>query len=162
VRRGYFVEGLPGVQYGMPEAVETLRSVKDSDDSEVIVLNAVDPANLFGGEVSTAPFTAGGTPLRFSHLASNYVVAWRGQPILLAENSAASLTTTAAAEHAPLREGLGELLKHLTAPGGICSSPRRLTVNEWNGQPVLRSSGQPLLESLDFYRDPPAMTWDGH
>ena len=38
--------------------------------------------------------------------------------------------------------------------------PHRLTVTEWNGEPVLGSDGQSLLESLGFYRDLPGMTWE--
>ena len=162
VRRGYFVEGLPGIQYALPDAVEALRAGKETAGDEVIVLNATDPANLFGGETSVGPLAATGSPLRFAHLPSTYIVAWRGQPILLAENSAASLTTTQAAENAPLSAAIQALLEHLTGPGGLCSSPRRVSVAEWNGEPVLRSPGQPILESVGFYRDPPVMTWDGH
>lgn len=106
--------------------------------------------------------TAAGEALRFSHVPSTYVALWRGQPILLAENSAASLTTTRAAENAPLHAAIEALVAHLTSPGGLCNSPRRISVTEWNGEPVLRSPGQQLLEAASFYRDAPAMTWDGH
>jgi hypothetical protein len=90
------------------------------------------------------------------------VAFWRGQPIVLAENSAASLTTTQAATDELVRAALAMLVEHVTAAGGLCSAPRRITVSEWNGEPVLRSPGQPLLEAVGFYRDSPAMTWDGH
>ncbi len=161
VRRGYFIEGLPGIQYALPDAVESLRAAKDSEDDSIVLLNATDPANLFGGETSVGPMTAAG-PLRFSHVPSTYVALWRGQPILVAENSAASLTTTTAAQNAPLQAAVEALVAHLTSPGGLCGSPRRISVSEWNGEPVLRSPGQQLLEAAGFYRDAPAMTWDGH
>ena len=59
VRRGYFVRGLPGVQFALPEVVEQLRAgaTKAKDDEEpVVLLNACDPANLYGpaGELRTA------------------------------------------------------------------------------------------------------------
>ena len=162
VRRGYFIEGLPGIQYALPDAVESLRAAKDSEDDSIVLLNATDPANLFGGETSVGPLTTTGEALRFSHVPSTYVAMWRGQPILLAENSAASLTTTGAAQNAPLHAAIEALVAHLTSPGGLCSSPRRISVTEWNGGPVLRSPGQQLLEAAGFYRDAPAMTWDGH
>jgi len=162
VRRGYFIEGMPGIQYALPEAVERLRAGRDEQDDEVVVLNATDPVNLFGGEAAAGPLTASASALRFAHLPSTYVVLWRGQPILLAENSASSLTTTQAAANAPLQAAIEALVEHLTSPGGLCTSPRRVSVSEWDGQPVLRSPGQPLLESAGFYRDPPAMTSDGH
>jgi ATP-dependent Lhr-like helicase len=46
-RRGYFVAGLGGAQFALPGAVDRLRSVRDSDES-VLVLAATDPANPFG------------------------------------------------------------------------------------------------------------------
>jgi ATP-dependent Lhr-like helicase len=45
VRRGYFVEGLGGAQFGHPGAVDRLRSV---DDAGLVVMAAADPANAYG------------------------------------------------------------------------------------------------------------------
>ncbi len=46
VRRGYFIEGLGGAQFGLPGAIDRLRATKDSG---VVVLATPDPANPFGG-----------------------------------------------------------------------------------------------------------------
>lgn len=51
VRRGYFVEGLGAAQFGLPAAIEMLRSlraVRSLDKAEMISLAASDPANLYG------------------------------------------------------------------------------------------------------------------
>jgi ATP-dependent Lhr-like helicase len=45
VRRGYFIEGLGGAQFGVPGAIDRLRA---SDDPGLVVLAATDPANPFG------------------------------------------------------------------------------------------------------------------
>ena len=47
VRRGYFVRGLSGAQFALPEAVEMLRSSTPDDDAPVVVMSAADPANVF-------------------------------------------------------------------------------------------------------------------
>ena len=47
VRRGYFVRGLSGAQFALPEAVEMLRSTTADDDAPAIVMTAADPANVF-------------------------------------------------------------------------------------------------------------------
>ena len=47
VRRGYFVQGLSGAQFALPEAVEALRSAADADEPELVVLPASDPANVY-------------------------------------------------------------------------------------------------------------------
>jgi ATP-dependent Lhr-like helicase len=48
VRRGYFVEGMGGAQFALPEAVERLRAQPDVDaDAPIIVMAAADPANPY-------------------------------------------------------------------------------------------------------------------
>jgi ATP-dependent Lhr-like helicase len=50
VRRGYFVEGLGGAQFAVPEAVDRLRALRDAPtgDHEVLVLRANDPVQPYG------------------------------------------------------------------------------------------------------------------
>src|SRR4029077_12005237 len=49
VRRGYFVKGLGGAQFALPDAVEWLRTVASEDQSSAgfVVMAASDPANLY-------------------------------------------------------------------------------------------------------------------
>jgi ATP-dependent Lhr-like helicase len=49
VRRGYFVKGLGGAQFALPDAVEWLRGVASEDDSSsgFVVMAASDPANVY-------------------------------------------------------------------------------------------------------------------
>ncbi|HMA23603.1 MAG TPA: helicase-related protein [Gemmatimonadaceae bacterium] len=47
VRRGYFVRGLSGAQFALPEAVEILRSVASSEDASPVAMMVTDPANVF-------------------------------------------------------------------------------------------------------------------
>ncbi len=143
LRRGYFVAGLGGVQFALPEAVEQLRQPSEND--EPIVLNATDPANVFGGELSDVP-------LRFARLPATHVVLVRGQPILVAEDNGERIST--------LRGSAPELIHHsvqayLTRP----QKPRHIVVSQWNGESVLGSEGQALLETLAFYRAPSGMEW---
>jgi len=48
VRRGYFVKGLGGAQFALPDAVEWLRAVANEDQSSAsfVVMAASDPANV--------------------------------------------------------------------------------------------------------------------
>jgi ATP-dependent Lhr-like helicase len=49
LRRGYFVTGLGAAQFALPGAVDRLRSLRDrTEDPEVAVLSATDPANPYG------------------------------------------------------------------------------------------------------------------
>jgi ATP-dependent Lhr-like helicase len=45
LRRGYFIDAAGGAQFGLPGAIDQLRSV---DTSELMVLQAADPASPFG------------------------------------------------------------------------------------------------------------------
>ncbi len=50
VRRGYFVKGLGGAQFALPDAVEWLRAVANDDDRDsagFVVMAASDPANVY-------------------------------------------------------------------------------------------------------------------
>ncbi len=49
VRRGYFVRGLAGAQFALPDAVERLREVAGSDaqESPFVVIASSDPANPY-------------------------------------------------------------------------------------------------------------------
>jgi len=74
-RRGYFIEGLGGAQFGLPGAIERLRMSRDPD---VVVMATVDPGNPYGASL---PWPASdGKPQRRARsttaIASGVPVAW--------------------------------------------------------------------------------------
>jgi len=165
VRRGYFVQGLPGAQFALPEAVEQLRAARapatgdrTAIDPELVVMNAVDPANLYGpqreGAAQEEILTADGKPLVFSRVPSTWLVQQAGRPVLVAADSGARITLTEGVDEGLSRRALRALLDHLG------TFETRVSVETWNGEPVLGSAGQPALESIGFYRAYPAMVWD--
>ncbi|MDH7568974.1 MAG: hypothetical protein QHJ73_05250, partial [Armatimonadota bacterium] len=155
LRRGYFVEGLPGMQFALPEVVEHLRALRDAPaDTAAVVLNACDPANLYGRVEEPAASTPAHRPLVFARLPSTYLAQWRGVPVLLAESLGAALTTSEGVEGEVLANALEALFAHL-----LRTEPR-VTVRTWNDAPILESDGAPLLERLGFYREPAGMTRD--
>ncbi len=68
LRRGYFVQGLPGLRFALPDVVERLRTLRDGalQDTSVVVMNACDPANLYGPARGDGPVDGSGRPLTFS------------------------------------------------------------------------------------------------
>ncbi len=155
VRRGYFVQGLPGLQFALPEVVERLRALRDqTDDSTLTVLNACDPTNLFGPALDDGPLTAQGEPLTFARLPSTWLVQGRGLPLLVAANGGANMITVQGADDELIRRALLALLDHLAR------FERRVSVETWNGEPVLDSAGRSILEAAGFYRSYPAMVWE--
>jgi len=160
VRRGYFVQGLPGLQFALPDVVEQLRAIRGSEQEELepVVMNACDPANLYGPTRDAAPAggprTASGEPLAFVRVPSTWLVQQRGLPVLVAGDGGANLALTQGTDEGLVQRALQVLLDHLAR------FEHRVTVDTWNGAPVLESSGRPLLEAAGFYRDYPAMVWE--
>jgi ATP-dependent Lhr-like helicase len=59
IRGGYFVGGVSGEQFALPEAIGLLRSIrKSSSNCELITLSAADPLNLQGILTPGARITA--------------------------------------------------------------------------------------------------------
>jgi ATP-dependent helicase Lhr and Lhr-like helicase len=143
VRRGYFVAGLPGVQFALPEAVEQLRA---APDEAVVILNAADPANVFGGEFHDVD-----TP-RFARLPSTHVALIGGQPLLVFEDNGSRLTSLPGAAPEELQRALSAYLQR---PYG----PRRVSVAAWNGEPIGHSPHRALLRHLGFQNTPSGMEW---
>ncbi len=155
VRRGYFVRGLPGVQFALPEAVERLRAASGSGGGEarradgegsVVVMNACDPANVWGSA------SLGIDAAQFVRVPTTWLVQHRGLPVLVAEDTAARIRVAPGADVGLVRDALAALVEHLSG------FTNRMTVESWDGVRVLDSSGAALLDSLGFYPDHPCMT----
>lgn len=157
VRRGYFVEGLSGVQYAHEDAVEALAAATArngrSGDEEDVFLAAIDPANVYGsGAPFDIPLLDGGTA-RFSRIPGNSLVLNAGRPVLIVEAHGKRLTGLASAS-------LGEIesaLRHL--PSLAHPGRRVLKIETYNG---VAASACPItgrLAKLGFVRDYPGMTY---
>jgi hypothetical protein len=77
-----------------------------------------------------------------------------GRPLLLIGDGGSSLKTIEGTDSGPVRQALANWLAH------VATSESHLSVATWNGQPVLGSPGQAQLETVGFYRDYQAMTWE--
>jgi ATP-dependent Lhr-like helicase len=155
VRRGYFVQGLAGVQFALPEVVEQLRSLagQSEADAALVVMNACDPANRYGAAGDFAPQTAAGAPLTFARIPSSWVMLERGLPALLVEDGGARITTLAHSRDKLTQAALHAWLAHAS------SFEPHVEVLAWNDAPVLHSAGQLLLEGIGFRREYPGMRW---
>jgi ATP-dependent Lhr-like helicase len=158
VRRGYFVEGLSGLQFALPEVVEAVRDAARPAEGEepLVVINSCDPANLFGPQEVGGPVMSTGEALHFSRLPSTYLVLRGGWPVLLAEGNGAALTTAEGADEGVIRRALQALLPRLAA----LAKGHRATVQTWNGEAVTGSPGQLLLESVGAVRSYGGMEWE--
>ncbi len=145
VRRGYFVAGLAGVQFALPDAVEQLRASSTAADDAVVVVNATDPVLAWMGELSREG-------LRWARVPSTTVVWWRGQAVLLAEDNGERVSTAPDAPVDVIRRALEAYLHRPNAP-------HRLLITTWNGVPTLGSGIQGLLQAIGFQRTPAGLEW---
>ncbi len=162
VRRGYFVEGLSGAQFALPEAAKLLYDIAlpSQTHAPVILLHSLDPANLYGSGAALELPQATNDARAFQRRLGNWLVLKAGRPLLLIELQGKRLTALPSATHDELLHAaarLPELLKR--APSRDVR--HKLTVETWNGDPVTGTIGRELLEQAGFVRDYQAMTLYG-
>jgi ATP-dependent Lhr-like helicase len=154
VRRGYFVEGLSGAQFALPEAARLLAegALPSAAAAPLVLIHSLDPANLYG---SGAPFDiplldGGSRPLL--RRPGNWLVIRAGRPVLVAEQQGRRLTALASASREEVAGAVACLPGILNGYRGLAAR-YKLSVTEWNGQPVTATEGRELLEAAGFVRD---------
>ncbi|HEX3316034.1 MAG TPA: hypothetical protein VHR72_14145, partial [Gemmataceae bacterium] len=157
VRRGYFVEGLSGAQFALPEAARMLHDLggPTTPNTPVALIHTLDPANLYA---SGRPFDpVADTSRTFLRRPGNWIALQAGVPIFLVEQHGKRLTAMPNATAEALAAAVAELPRRLAGSTGDLR--QRITVETWNDSPVTSSPGKILLEAAGFVRDYQAMTW---
>jgi ATP-dependent Lhr-like helicase len=161
VRRGYFVEGLSGAQFALPEAARALQDLHlpSTASAPVILLHSVDPANLYGtgAPIDIALLDGGTRPLL--RRPGNWLVLRAGKPVLVAEQQGRRLTALPSAAAPDIAAAVACLTGILD--NGRGGPLHKLTVEQWNGQPVTAGEGKAVLEAAGFVRDYQGMTLYG-
>ena len=136
VRRGYFVSGLGAAQFGLPGAVDRLRSAREVVDAELhpadvpapVVLAATDPAQPYGAAIAWPP--SSGRPAR---TATAVVMLRAGVPLAWYDRRSYSLVSFPAAER---DTGWADALAALVKDGRV----RSVEVRKVDGEAVLPAS----------------------
>jgi ATP-dependent Lhr-like helicase len=155
IRRGYFVAGLSGVQFALPEALELLESTHRkpaSENNPPIVLNAVDPALPFNIEIDTGLDDLRGTPLRLIRAPSNHLVLSGGRIVMVCENHFQRffvLSTPAPQTWDALSEVLRDYLKLSHSPRRV----NRIEIHQINRQRAVESPFADQLTETGFEKD---------
>ena len=155
LRRGYFVEGLSGVQYASEDAALELARLASApaDAAPLVLLCTTDPANLYGaGAPLDVELLAGGVA-RLPRLPSHFLVLRAGRPILIIESFGKRLTGLASASQADIDSALNLL------PGFTGPDRRTLKVELYNGEPASQGPAAGRLAELGFVRDYPGMAY---
>jgi hypothetical protein len=145
----------------------------------LILLNALDPANLYGPSAplgwplaskdvfqAEIPKSENGTmeseeseanEATWQRRAGNWLVTKAGRIVLAIESSGKKLWSASWASDEDLFAAL-QLLRDLLKTGHGLDLRGKISVEEWNGEPVLRSPAQKALEAAGFVRDYQSMT----
>ena len=144
VRRGYFVRGLSGAQFALPEAVEMLRANTPVDDDSVVVMTAGDPANVFPlpmpQDPSRDPFVRG-------RGRAALLVTIHGVVVMTAERRGARVMVRPETSEAQVTRAAHALAAHLSA-----RTNRDIVVETIDGQPASGSRHADAFRAAGFKR----------
>ena len=140
IRRGYFVEGLSGIQFALPQAFETLQRCRDIPaerfSEQPVWLSTLDPACPFGGYVGWGLRDRSGKEVAVVRGRANFLLLYRALPVLYAEQFAARLSVL---EPFPMEspELVCKALKQLLQITAGIRSKRYLEIQTIDGVPVM-------------------------
>jgi len=152
-RRGYFVEGLGGAQFGLSAAIERLRTMRTDEPAGPLVLAATDPANPFGATLPWPGRERGSAGRRPARAAGAYVVSLDAEPVLYVERGGKALLPLRDPDEAWLRPAL-EALADAVRRGRV----PRLGLERFDGEAVVGSEVGELLIELGFRQSPRRLT----
>jgi ATP-dependent Lhr-like helicase len=137
VRRGYFVRGLSGAQFALPEAVELLRATDDTADAAPVVMTVTDPANVY-----TLPLPTDPARDQFVRPRSRgaLLVSIDGLVVMIAERRGERIVIRPDTSDEVVTRAVGALVEHLLA-----RTTKDLVVETIEGQPA---SGSPRLDAF--------------
>src|SRR6185437_17087593 len=115
VRRGYFVRGLSGAQFALPDAVELLRSGPDPD-APAVVMTASDPANVHVLPMAQDPAR---DPFARPRGASALIVTVDGIAVMLAERRGLRITVRPDAAGDTIQRAGAALVTHLARRAAV-------------------------------------------
>lgn len=154
VRRGYFVEGLSGVQFALPQAAEMLTAAARSSyaNEKPVMLSMQDPAVPFGRGVGVALIDSDGLKIEVSRQAGNHLLLVRARPVIYAENYGLRLWRLTNTDEEALPQALGLLKQFLQLPDAL--RPRkRIEVELWNGASITQTPAAAWLQQHGFERE---------
>jgi len=158
VRRGYFVEGLAGAQFGYAGAVDRLRAIRPQIEErdrpvtvdDVVIVAAMDPANPYGTlldwpDRGSSGAAGAGVPRR---AAGAWVLMARGRPLFhVARRGRSIITFPANLEQDGALGAAIEALRRLPAGRGM------LVVEKIDGVPVSESPHAAAFGAAGFRND---------
>ncbi|MGD9898933.1 MAG: DEAD/DEAH box helicase [Calditrichaceae bacterium] len=141
IRRGYFIKGLSGVQFALPEALDLLEKIQAQpleDNSSAISISATDPSMPLGGAVSWNILNKNGNSIPVTRQASNHLIFLNGRVIAYTEQYGDRIHTTA--NFSPdLSEALCDVIKNWLKLPAALTSRQRMEISLIDGKAAVKS-----------------------
>ena len=154
IRRGYFVEGLSGMQFALPGAVDTIRRLKSSRKTTAgaTLLNSCDPANIYGTGIEFRGVEGESGALQVTRLPGNFIALAGGVPVLWIEGEGSRIRTIGRPDTVTVTGALERFLELVRLPAAL-RPLKTVTVEYWDGERPAGSSWAGVLRSLGFSGD---------
>ena len=150
VRRGYFVSGLGGAQFALPDAVEQLRAARDDTSAPVVAIAAGDPANPYSLPRSPLAPKVGHDPLLRPRGAGAVLVTRRGVVMLAAEGRGRRITLAADLSDADVLAAVRALVEYLGRGGAAHRRRQATTLDTIDGVAAISSPRAAVLREAGF------------
>ena len=154
VRRGYFVRGLAGAQFALPDAVERLREPLDTDEP-MVAFAASDPANPYSLKVAAEHLP----PLARPRGGGGVLVTRAGRPVLLAEGRGRRVNILPDLPAADVERAAHALVRHLLAAPSSLRRSRDVEIRRINGAPASTSPHAEAFARAGFRRGSGALRY---
>ncbi|HJR67114.1 MAG TPA: DEAD/DEAH box helicase [Gemmatimonadaceae bacterium] len=129
VRRGYFVRGLAGAQFALPEAVEQLRDTDPDATAPFVVIAASDPANPYALELEGVDID----PLSRPRGRGALLIMREGRVAMSVEGRGRRITVAPWMVDADVTASATALLAHLRAARALAARPRDVQIESIDG-----------------------------
>jgi len=145
VRRGYFVRGLAGAQFALPEAVEMLRRpATPDDDASPVVMTVTDPANVYSLPM---PHDEARDPFVKPRSRGALLVTLDGLVVMIAERRGERILIRPSTSDGIVTRAAAALVAHLGE-----RTTRDITVETIDGQPASGSRHLDAFRAVGFRR----------
>ena len=155
IRRGYFVAGLSGLQFALPEALELLEKIIGQPacpKPKPILLSSLDPALPFGGAIDWGVVHSSGRPQKVVRSASNHLVLADGRVILVCERNFQRLFVLDDL-HRQAWEKLARIFRGYLKMNYSFKPGNRIEIQQINSQPAATSPFAGPLLKAGFEKD---------
>jgi ATP-dependent Lhr-like helicase len=136
VRRGYFVQGLSGAQFALPDAVERLREVAAESDPPAVCMSVRDPANAYRWARGWQEGAIGAARPRVGR---GVLVTRGGRPVLAVEGRLERVRTLPNATQDDLPAAAQALTRHLRRGAEGALRPREFRIRTIDDTSAVRS-----------------------